>query len=229
MGIMPGLEELAIIIIDNETGTPYGMPVRPIDGGNDYSDGDQQPKSTNILDVGPVDIPGLETDLDEFGWNSFFPGKHDPNICDVEAESLKTPEQYRNRFSMWKDNGTSLQIVWPWSFINKTMYVKSFKWKPPNAMGDIFYTVTFRELKTLTPKKVNPDGGEVIEGSQPEDRAPVPEAPAPQTYTVKDGDTLTGIAKKLGLTPWREKLYEPNKAVIGPDPNNIKEGQVLTL
>lgn len=58
---------------------------------------------------------------------------------------------------------------------------------------------------------------------------PVP-APArqPRTYTVERGDTLSGIAAKLGLDGW-QRLYEANVAVIGPDPNLIHPGQALVM
>ena len=57
--------------------------------------------------------------------------------------------------------------------------------------------------------------------------APVP-APSPRTYTVQAGDTLSGIAQKLGLGGW-QRLYEVNVGVIGGDPNKIYPGQVLVL
>lgn len=47
-----------------------------------------------------------------------------------------------------------------------------------------------------------------------------------KTYTVKKGDTLSGIASKLGYKNWKD-LYEKNKSVIGSNPNLIKPGQVL--
>jgi murein DD-endopeptidase MepM/ murein hydrolase activator NlpD len=47
------------------------------------------------------------------------------------------------------------------------------------------------------------------------------------TYIVQRGDTLSGIAKKLGIPNWRT-LYEQNKAVIGKNYNLIKPGQKLT-
>lgn len=54
-------------------------------------------------------------------------------------------------------------------------------------------------------------------------------APAPvHTYTVKAGDTLSGIAAKLGFKDWTV-LYNANKAVIGPNPNVIRAGEVLTI
>lgn len=48
-----------------------------------------------------------------------------------------------------------------------------------------------------------------------------------RTYTVKSGDTLSGIASKYGTT-W-QKIYNDNKSVIGSNPNLIKPGQVLTI
>ena len=47
-----------------------------------------------------------------------------------------------------------------------------------------------------------------------------------RTYIVKSGDTLSGIAKKLGIKDWHT-LYNNNKNVIGNNPNLIKPGQVL--
>ncbi|WP_406305874.1 transglycosylase family protein [Streptomyces sp. NBC_00885] len=46
-------------------------------------------------------------------------------------------------------------------------------------------------------------------------------------YTVRRGDTLSGIAASHG-TDWRS-LYAANKAVIGGDPNLIVPGQKLAL
>ncbi len=52
--------------------------------------------------------------------------------------------------------------------------------------------------------------------------------PGPATYTVKAGDTLSGIAQKLGLGGW-QALYDANRATIGSNPNVIKPGQVLVM
>ena len=47
------------------------------------------------------------------------------------------------------------------------------------------------------------------------------------TYTVKKGDTLSGIAAKYGMT-WQQ-VYARNKFVIGNNPNIIRPGQVLVI
>lgn len=52
-----------------------------------------------------------------------------------------------------------------------------------------------------------------------------PAAPAPRTYRVRPGDTLTAIARRLGV-PVR-LLYANNRTVIGDDPDVLRPGQVL--
>ncbi len=46
-------------------------------------------------------------------------------------------------------------------------------------------------------------------------------------YIVQKGDTLSSIAKKLGISNWRT-LYDQNKSVIGSNYNLIRPGQQLT-
>jgi LysM repeat protein len=52
---------------------------------------------------------------------------------------------------------------------------------------------------------------------------------APVRYTVAAGDTLSGIAARLGLPGGWAALYAANRHVIGPDPNAIPAGVVLTI
>ncbi|MFE6620846.1 transglycosylase family protein [Streptomyces sp. NPDC057740] len=69
----------------------------------------------------------------------------------------------------------------------------------------------------------------------PSASAPTPERSAGHTnrsssrgdYTVRAGDTLSGIAARHGTT-WRQ-LYTANKSVIGTDPHLIVPGQRLEL
>ncbi|WP_422935865.1 transglycosylase family protein [Sinomonas sp. P47F7] len=74
----------------------------------------------------------------------------------------------------------------------------------------------------------------------PVQQAPVQQAPAQsaprhaatvpvsgQTYTVKAGDTLSGIAEQLGLNGWQQ-LADANSKIIA-NPNLIFPGQVLQL
>lgn len=219
--------KVEITLKDNETGRSVTIPVLPTNGELAYNDGDQKPISVDIVDLGTVEIPaGVE--LDSCGWESFFPARHDPSYCAVGPGQLKKPVDYRNQFSTWKDSGSSLQLICAAAGLNKTVYVKSFTWKLKGAEGDFYYRVLLTEYKKLAPKKVTPDGQPVATGQTADDRpAQAAEAAPATTYTVKSGDTLSLIGKAVGK-PWKT-IYDDNKTVIGPNPNLIKPGQVLTL
>ena len=51
----------------------------------------------------------------------------------------------------------------------------------------------------------------------------------PVSYTVRTGDTLSGIATEFAIPGGWPTLYAGNRRVIGPDPNVIRPGTVLTL
>jgi LysM repeat protein len=52
---------------------------------------------------------------------------------------------------------------------------------------------------------------------------------APTRYTVVAGDTLAGIAAALAVPGGWPALYAANRRVIGPDPDMIRPGTVLTV
>ena len=52
---------------------------------------------------------------------------------------------------------------------------------------------------------------------------------APARYTVAAGDTLAGIAAMFAVRGGWQALYAANRRVIGPDPNTIRPGTVLTV
>jgi LysM repeat protein len=52
---------------------------------------------------------------------------------------------------------------------------------------------------------------------------------APVRYTVAAGDTLSGIAAELAVRGGWPALYAANRQIIGPDPDTIEPGVVLTI
>ncbi|HEY9504965.1 MAG TPA: LysM peptidoglycan-binding domain-containing protein [Gemmatimonadales bacterium] len=80
------------------------------------------------------------------------------------------------------------------------------------------------------PKEPLPDfSGVQSGGSSTAPSAPAHEA-GEETYTVKKGDSLSKIAKRVygDAQQWR-KIYEANRAVIGDNPDLIHPGQALKL
>jgi len=57
----------------------------------------------------------------------------------------------------------------------------------------------------------------------------LPGQTAPVRYTVGSGDTLSGIAAALVVRGGWPALYAANRRVVGPDPNIINPGTVLTV
>ncbi|MGY3335464.1 nucleoid-associated protein YgaU [Streptomyces filamentosus] len=50
-----------------------------------------------------------------------------------------------------------------------------------------------------------------------------------RVHTVQPGDTLGGIARRFAVKGGWQRLYEANKAVIGPDPNRLYVGMMLRI
>jgi LysM repeat protein len=57
----------------------------------------------------------------------------------------------------------------------------------------------------------------------------LPGQTAPVHYTVVTGDTLSGIAAALLVRGGWPALYAANRRIVGPDPNAIRPGTVLTI
>jgi len=71
-------------------------------------------------------------------------------------------------------------------------------------------------------------------GPDPDDIHPgtvlvLPGQVTPVSYIVRTGDTLSGIATEFAIPGGWPALYAGNRRVIGPDPNVIRPGTVLTL
>jgi nucleoid-associated protein YgaU len=80
------------------------------------------------------------------------------------------------------------------------------------------------------PKEPLPDFSSVQSGGS----STAPSAPAreegEETYTVKKGDSLSKIAKRVygDAQQWR-RIYEANRGIIGDNPDLIHPGQALKL
>jgi nucleoid-associated protein YgaU len=79
------------------------------------------------------------------------------------------------------------------------------------------------------PKEPLPDFSSVQSGGS--STAPsAPASEADETYTVKKGDSLSKIAKRVygDAQQWR-RIYEANRGIIGDNPDLIHPGQALKL
>lgn len=215
---------VAIVLHDATTGKYYTIPVTPPTV--DVSTGAMKAESVEIVNLGDVDFPG-GTELAALSVASFFPAKYDPSYC--ATSDILDPQTWRKLCEGWKQARTGLQVVCTAIGMNQTMYVADFTYSLASSEGDLDYTLSLKELRLIRPKKV-PPGGSLPAGTQkgPSERTPLPGGTKPKTYTVRSGDTLTLIAKRLKISDWHT-LYNKNKSVIGPNPDKIYPGQVLQI
>lgn len=218
-----------ITIKDTVAGTYIRIPVIP--ESLPFSCGEALYDAVKILNLGNIEFfSGV--DLDSMAWSGFFPARYDPGYC--KFPNFPTPMEYWATLEAWKNQGIVLQLIIPVIKVNKQMQLRSFQPELKGAEGDVYYSVAFKEYKPIVPIQVDvttaTDGVVTLSTKvTAAARPPVPQAVPPKTYTVKAGDTLTLIAKKLPAKEGWKNFYEKNKAVIGADPNKIIPGQVLTV
>jgi len=111
----------------------------------------------------------------------------------------------------------------------------------PTATRTVTWTVRQGDtLSGIAAALATPGGWQALYGANRQAIGPNPNAISPGTvlalpgsqapirYTMRPGDTLSGIAAALTMPGGWQALYAANRQVIGPDPNVIRPGTVLT-
>lgn len=201
-------------------GTQLRIPVLPA---SYQVTGKQNNTVVTVNGLGEILLRGKRALL-EVSFTSFFPKKYDSSYC--EYRGYPSPSSCVQTINEMKEDG-HVRLIVTGVPIAIFVEIEEFIWGEEDGTGDITYTLTLREDR----KPVIPVS--VLESQEPqeEDNAGrnAPETKTPTTYTVKKGDCLSAIARKLtGSASW-QALYEQNKDVIGGNPNLIYPGQVLTI
>lgn len=185
---------------------------------------EQDNTSVTVCNLGEVTLRGKRK-LRQITFSSFFPKHYDSGYCDVRT---KSPITMVKKIEKMKRAGSVKLIIT--GILSMKVTIESFEWGENDGTGDITYTLTLKEYRTVSipASTLTKDAPAQPAGNDGAGRDQ-PEATSTQSYTVVSGDTLSGIARKLtGSTNWRT-IYEQNKGVIGSNPNMIKPGQVLTI
>lgn len=142
-----------------------------------YKDGSGTPVTVSVLNIGNIDFyNGVELDILSF--SSFFPARYDSGYC--RYQNLKKPTDYRNQISSWKggnagtyvEDAAVIQVIIPAAGINKSMKVSEFNWEFKGFEGDIYYDISFKEDKSITPIQV---ASGVVVAEEVREPEPVPE------------------------------------------------------
>ena len=205
----------------------FAIPVLP----SEYKvQSSQSNRSENIIGIGEVSLKG-KRNLRTVSFSSFFPFRKDSSYC-RKGKILK-PLQYVNAIERMKQVGT-VKLVITGSPLRMTCRIESFEWGETDGTGDISYTISFKEYRHISASKSSvmqdtASGGQGVDTAQAQESQRTEPQRSTQEYTVKKGDTLTAIAKRLtGSSNWKQ-IYNANRSVIGGKPNRIYPGQRLVI
>lgn len=157
-----------------------------------------------------------------------FPMENGPYVT---SKYLLKSAVYVEKIKRWRDTGKPVRLVITGTSVDLSWActIEDFSYKEKaGAVGDIEYTISFKEYRWFKVKKV-----EIVNESKTNqasvtktEQRPV-EKEIPKTYTVQKGDTLCSIAKKcLGDSGKYKDIAKKNNI---SNPNVIYPGQVLTL
>ncbi len=154
-----------------------------------------QSKTYDIVGLGQVSVIHAR-ELAEISFESMFPAGQFPYQSDVRDRGLvyNEPIKYVNYIAKWQDSrhpcrfilsGERLQLP-----INLPVSIEQFdRWEEGGAPGDIHFRITLKEYVFHAPRKAGADPATAA--ARPDERV------RPDTYTMKPGDTLYGIARKI--------------------------------
>lgn len=175
-------------------------------------------ETVNIANLGDITQIGGEA-LAEIELTSFFPARPAPYTTRTVPEPYATVELIEK----WRKSKKPIRFIITGTPVNLACAIESFTWGERGGSRDVDYSLKLKEYRFIQVKQISQVQQIVLSPERPNTK------PEPSSYTVKSGDSLFMIAKRIlgDGNRWRE-IYEKNKTVIG-DPNLIYPGQVLQL
>ena len=193
---------------------------------------DQQVEIVNVNALGDIDLGG-NRGLESISLSSFFPRHYDAGYC--EYSNLKSPKECVEIIKTLKREGV-IRLIITGTRIRTQVRITSFEYSENDGTGDVNYSIEFTEHRQVpigvsSVVTLTDADGQTTQEEQPteETTRTEPDTSSVQTYTVKEGDCLSSIARRMtGAADW-SAIYEQNKDTIGSNPNLIYPGQVLTI
>lgn len=181
-----------------------------------------QNTTVNINEIGEINLIG-KTGLMNMTIESFFPNQQ-YNFC-LYNDFLK-PYEYIKQLLKWKDSGKPIRIIVTGTPINYAMAIESLTYSEIDGTGDVYFSLELKEYKfisTTTGQTTTTKNGTTLT-TLPTTR----EVKAlTESYTVKSGDTLWLIAKKVTGDDSNYKAIAQKNNITNPD--KIYVGQKLVI
>jgi len=180
-------------------------------------------KSYDVVGIGQVNVIHSR-ELAEISFQSVFPAGKFPYNNPVRLK-YDSPSQYVDNLCKWQDSRRPCRFIFngPQFPINLPVSIEQFdRWEEGGSPGDIHFRLTLKEYVFHAPKKAG--APEDAKGAaRPDERI------RPDTYTMRSGDTLIGIARKLygSSEKWRD--IQALNAIPDAKLRSLPVGLVLRL
>ncbi len=168
-----------------------------------------------ILKIGEINLIG-KRGLIFLSLTSFFPSKKSP------FNKGKEPFYYKEKLLKWKRSGKPIRVIISGMNLNLAMAIEKLTFSKNEGLDDINYTIELAEYIFLNVPAVQND--KKIKENGLKERVGEKLDKSKASYTVKKGDSLWAIAKKmLGDGSRYKELYEANKTLIDSRNKNAKK------
>lgn len=188
-------------------------------------------QAVNVYKTGDLALWGPKN-LDTITIQSFFPNPktNHPYQC-----SYGDPWDVVKMINRWRDSGKTTKLLITDTDINMDCLIDKFDYGVDNGIGDVNFSITFRQYRKITIPKVVENNNVIVNESVTVKPTPSPAKPSTstsntRTHTVGANDTLWGIAKKYynDGSKWTT-IWEANKPMKSGNPNIIYKGEVVKI
>jgi LysM repeat protein len=232
------VEEYGFFLSFNELEDLFRLPVNP-ETLEIKESGDS--KSYTIVDLGEINAIAYPK-LTEITLESIFPAQHYPFVL-VRSEGpnrLLRPFEYVEMIQKWMKSRRPIRFVLSGVSLkgeredssvpndlalNMAMSIESFTWKlSAGTSGDVEYSLSLKKYVFYQASPVKIVKGQVkAEPKRASDKA------APKTYTMKAGDSLWSIAKKVLGDGQKYKVIQKLNGIKDSELKKLPIGKVLKL
>lgn len=176
-------------------------------------------KTVNINDVGEINLIGKPR-LATITLSTFFPNK-EYSFC--QYTGFPKPYECVKLIENWRQSGKPIRLIITNTNINLPVAIEGFSYGERDGSGDVYFSLELKEYKFLS---ISDQTSATTTVNTTTITRPV-EKEQPTSYTVKTGDSLWLISKKLfgDGSKWTELA---NKNDI-KDPTKLIAGQKLVV
>ncbi|SEU26614.1 LysM peptidoglycan-binding domain-containing protein [Paenibacillus sp. NFR01] len=209
-------------------------------------------KSYTIVDRGEINAI-MYPKLAEISLEGIFPAQYYPFVVypEQEADRLLRPYEYVTLIKKWMASRKPIRFVFSGLQslkgssgstkvdaeaasdqadkgdlgVNMPMSIESFSWKlSAGSSGDIEYQLALKKYEFYQSLAVKTVDKEVkVQTKRPNDKS------VPKTYTIKAGDTLSGIAQKMLGDSGKWKQLQKLNGISDSETKKLKIGRVIKL